>query len=94
MLIRQRRRGPERGRRDADGLAATRRSTSVDERTDRTSGSISETAGKTHVTRFLQKLGLRDRVQVVVLAYHAGLSNQDVRAGQPDGRSAGAAGER
>jgi len=34
---------------------------------------ISETTVKTHVTHILQKLGLRDRVQLVVLAHQAGL---------------------
>jgi DNA-binding NarL/FixJ family response regulator len=34
---------------------------------------LSEATVKTHVTRVLGKLGLRDRVQVVVFAYEAGL---------------------
>jgi DNA-binding NarL/FixJ family response regulator len=34
---------------------------------------ISDTTVKTHVTRLLQKLDLRDRAQVIVLAYQTGL---------------------
>jgi DNA-binding NarL/FixJ family response regulator len=34
---------------------------------------ISETTVKTHITHILQKLNLRDRVQVVVLAYQTGV---------------------
>jgi DNA-binding NarL/FixJ family response regulator len=39
--------------------------------------SISEGTVKTHVTHVLQKLDLRDRVQVVVLAYETGLVEAD-----------------
>jgi DNA-binding NarL/FixJ family response regulator len=34
---------------------------------------ISDATAKTHVARILQKLGLRDRVQVVIYAYENGL---------------------
>jgi DNA-binding NarL/FixJ family response regulator len=34
---------------------------------------ISDATVKTHVARVLQKLGLRDRVQVVIHAYESGL---------------------
>lgn len=44
---------------------------------------ISDTTVKTHVTRLLQKLDLRDRAQAIVLAYQTGLFDAD--ASHPTG---------
>jgi DNA-binding NarL/FixJ family response regulator len=44
---------------------------------------IEDTTVKTHITHILQKLGLRDRVQAVVLAHETGLFERDERP--PDG---------
>ena len=49
---------------------------------------ISDTTVKTHVTRLLQKLGLRDRAQAIVLAYQTGLFDAEdaPRRDDPGGR--------
>jgi len=41
---------------------------------------LSEATVKTHLGRILAKLGLRDRVQLVVWAYEHGLAGDDERA--------------
>ena len=49
---------------------------------------ISDTTVKTHITHILQKLGLRDRVQAVVLAHETGLFESDSE--EPDAGDASA----
>jgi DNA-binding NarL/FixJ family response regulator len=44
---------------------------------------LGETTIKTHVTRILTKLGVRDRVHAVVLAYETGIINPRHNSGNP-----------
>jgi DNA-binding NarL/FixJ family response regulator len=48
---------------------------------------ISDTTVKTHVTRLLQKLDLRDRAQAIVLAYRTGLFDNAASSGAADPES-------
>ncbi|MBQ1049072.1 response regulator transcription factor [Micromonospora sp. C51] len=46
---------------------------------------ISPLTAKTHISRAITKLGVRDRVQLVILAYETGLVRPGSNTGAPDG---------
>jgi DNA-binding NarL/FixJ family response regulator len=52
---------------------------------------ISDTTVKTHITHIFQKLGLRDRVQAVVLAYRTGIFDRDAGVWEKSRRAGPAA---
>ena len=53
---------------------------------------VSEPTVKTHIARILMKLGLRDRVQVLVYAYEHGLASPARSAARSAQRKPGGAG--
>jgi DNA-binding NarL/FixJ family response regulator len=71
--------GPPRVPRDLDRLTDREREVMVEVASGASNAEIagrmflSEATVKTHIGRVLSKLGLRDRAQIVVLAYEAGL---------------------